>query len=82
MVMKKHLTPIGKGGITKHAGKGSSAQAVPPGQMQTLTPGAPLDRTMNTYAKATPMAGPLPPTGMPTASPMGGSPPDLSGGGM
>ena len=81
--LKKHLTPIGKGGITKHAGKGSTSQAVPKGQMQTLTPGAPLDRTMNTYAKATPMANPLPSTGMPVASPMGGtSPMDTGAGGM
>ncbi len=73
--LKKHLTPIGKGGITKHSGKGSMSQAVPKGQLQTLTPGAPLDRTMNTYAKATPMANPVPSTGMPTASPIGGMPP-------
>ena len=44
---KKDLTPIGKGGITKHAGKGSSF----------ATPTNP-NSTMNDYAKATPMAQP------------------------
>jgi hypothetical protein len=82
MVHKKDLTPIGKGGVTKHAGKGSRAQALNNGQKQTLTPGAPLDRTMNDYAKATPMANPVPSTGMPTATPIGGSPPDMDNDGM
>lgn len=60
---KKNLTSIGKGGITKHEGKGSVAQALPHrNAMQTLTGGSIGDRTMNQYAKATPMANPQPPS--------------------
>lgn len=56
---KKNLTPIGKGGITKHAGKGSSAQVLPNrSSISTLTAGNVGDRTMNNYAKSTPMAQP------------------------
>jgi hypothetical protein len=59
MVFKKHLTPIGKGGITKHAGKGASEQVLPSRHaLSTLTAGNPADRTMNDYAKQTPMANP------------------------
>lgn len=58
--LKKNLTPLSPGGqITKHAGKGSLAQQMAPGQRTTITPGAPIDRTMGNYAKATPMANPV-----------------------
>jgi hypothetical protein len=63
--LKKHLTPIGKGGITKHAGKGASPFPAPrPGP---LTAGAP---SMNNYAKATPM--PTPPMISPNPPSAGG----------
>ena len=66
MVLKKHLTPIGKGGIVKHQGKGASPFPQPkPGP---LTQGAP---SMNNYAKATPL--PTPPPA--PAAPLGGAPP-------
>jgi hypothetical protein len=59
-VFKKHLTPLGKGGaIHKQVGKGATEQTLPaPGAMQSLTQGDPAQRTMNNYAKATPMASP------------------------
>lgn len=64
-VLKKHLTPIGKGGIVKHNGKGASPFPQPkPG---ALTQGAP---SMNNYAKATPLPTP-PPAPMAPPSPMG-----------
>lgn len=62
--LKKHLTPIGKGGITKHAGKG--AMPFPQPKPGPLTQGAP---SMNNYAKATPLPTP-PPAPIPSA-PMG-----------
>lgn len=59
MVFKKDLTPIGKGGITKHAGKGSSQELLPNrSAVSTLTKGDPAARTMQDYAKADPMANP------------------------
>lgn len=59
MVFKKDLTPIGKGGITKHAGKGSQQEVLPNRHaLSRLTKGDPADRTMNDYAKATPLANP------------------------
>ncbi len=63
MVFKKDLTPIGKGGITKHAGKGSRSQRLPSRHaLNTLTGGDVGARTMQNYAKATPMASPAPDT--------------------
>jgi hypothetical protein len=57
--LKKHLTPIGRGGIVKHQGKGATEQVLPSRHaMQTLTQGDPGQRSMNDYAKATPMASP------------------------
>lgn len=68
-VFKKNLTPLGKGGqIVKHAGKGSAFHKAP-GEQDPFAPstlgGSPASRTMNDYAKATPMANPapLPPDG-------------------
>lgn len=59
MVFKKDLTPIGRGGITKHAGKGSRSQRLPSRHaLNTLTSGDVGARTMQNYAKATPMANP------------------------
>lgn len=62
MVFKKHLTPLNKGGaIHKHAGKGATEQTLPSRHaLNTLTTGSPASRTMNDYAKATPMAQPMP----------------------
>lgn len=60
-VFKKHLTPIGRGGITKHSGKGSQSEVLPSRHaLNTLTAGNVSDRTMQNYAKATPMANPSP----------------------
>ena len=72
--LKKHLTPIGKGGITVHKGKGAAPFPQPkPGP---LTQGAP---SMNNYAKATPLpAPPSPPMGAPP-SPMGAVAPMTTG---
>jgi hypothetical protein len=59
-VFKKHLTPLSKKGkLSTHAGKGSSAQVLPSrSALSTLTQGDPASRTMNDYAKATPLANP------------------------
>lgn len=60
-MFKKHMTPIGgsKGQLMSHAGKGSKEQTLPSrSAMQTLTAGNPAARTMQDYAKATPMASP------------------------
>lgn len=59
-VFKKHLTPLNKGGqIDKHTGKGGTQQVLPNRHaLQTLTQGDPSQRTMNNYAKATPLANP------------------------
>jgi hypothetical protein len=59
-VFKKHLTPLTKGGkIDNHAGKGAVEQTLPSrNALNTLTRGNPMSRTMNDYAKATPMANP------------------------
>jgi len=59
-ILKKQIKPINRGPVIKHAGKGSQSQALQGSQMSTLTGGQPFDRTMNNYAKATPMANPLP----------------------
>ena len=59
-MFKKNLTPLRKGGqINIHKGKGAVEQTLPaPGAMNTLTKGDPGQRTMQNYAKATPMANP------------------------
>jgi hypothetical protein len=68
--LKKHLTPIGKGGITIHKGKGAAPFPQPkPGP---LTQGAP---SMNNYAKATPL-----PTPPPAPTPAIGPPGAMGGG--
>ena len=61
-MFKKHMTPLTKGGqLTKHAGKGSQSQVLPSrSALSTLTSGNVGDRTMQNYAKATPMANPAP----------------------
>lgn len=77
-VFKKNLTPISKGGqVIKHAGKGSSAQMLPSRHaLSTLTSGNVGDRTMQNYAKATPMAAPAPDT---SGDSMGAWPPPDGG---
>lgn len=59
-VLKKHLTPLKKRGqIDVHKGKGAVEQTLPSrGALSTLTQGDPGQRTMNNYAKATPMGAP------------------------
>ena len=52
-VLKRHLTPIGKGGkIIKHAQKGATQQTLP----NSASGG--FSSNMNDYAQATPMANP------------------------
>jgi hypothetical protein len=63
VVLKKHLTPIGKGGIVKHEGKG--AMPFPQPKPGPLTMGAP---SANNYAKATPLPTPPPPMGGPPSA--------------
>jgi hypothetical protein len=70
MVFKKDLTPIGKGGITKHRGKGATEQRVPRGMMDTVSGPATIGRALNRYPKPAPPApapgpdmGPMPPPG-------------------
>lgn len=60
MPFKKHLTPLSKkGSIAKHTGKGASEQVLPSrSALSSLTSGDPAARTMNDYAKATPLANP------------------------
>ena len=75
-MFKKHMTPLGKGGqLHAHQGKGSQSQVLPSRHaLSTLTQGNVGDRTMNNYAKSTPMAAPQPDmsgTAMP-AFPSGG----------
>jgi hypothetical protein len=55
MVFKQNLTAIGKGGITKHKGKGSQ-MADMPNRNAVSQLAAPTGNTMNNYAKATPLA--------------------------
>lgn len=61
-MFKKHMTPLRKGGqIDTHKGKGASEQTLPSrSALSTLTQGDPGARTMQNYAKATPMANPAP----------------------
>lgn len=56
---KKDLTPIGKGGVQKHAGKGS-AMASMPDRNQISQLAKPAGQSINNYAKATPMPQPAP----------------------
>ena len=62
MVFKQNLTPIGKGGITKHKGKGSQMADMPNRQDISQLQSAP-GNSINNYAKATPMASPSAPPG-------------------
>lgn len=59
MVFKKDLTPLTKkGSVTKHAGKGSTQEVLPNRHaVSELTRGNTANRTMNDYAKATPLPG-------------------------
>ena len=59
-VFKKNLTPLRKRGqIDVHQGKGAVEQTLPSrSAMSTLTQGDPAQRTMQNYAKATPMGSP------------------------
>jgi len=67
-IMKKHLTPLRKGGqMAVHKGKGSE-QAPLPARSEINKLATPPTNTMNDYAKATPMAAPVqPPGGFPGA---------------
>lgn len=59
-VFKKDLTPIGKGPITKHSGKGSAVAPMP--DRNTLAAlQKPATNSMNNYAKASPMPQPASP---------------------
>lgn len=61
MAFKKDLTPLTKGGrVNLHSGKGASEEVLPSRlALATLTEGDPGRRTMQDYAKATPLANPL-----------------------
>jgi hypothetical protein len=73
--LKKDLTPIGKGGVTKHAGKGSAAAGMNArGTLAKLQ--QPGGNTINNYAKASPMPG----GSTPLAQPGGGAVPGLGSG--
>lgn len=56
----KGLTALKKGGaIHKHVGKGASEQVLPHrGALNSLTAGNPMARTINDYAKASPVNNP------------------------
>ena len=72
-MLKKHMSPLSKGGqLVKHAGKGSS-QASMPNRSQINALAQPPAQGINNYAKATPMAGGMPPI-------PGGGPPPGGGG--
>lgn len=62
MVFKKDLTPIGRGGITKHRGKGAAVR-----------PDMPMQRALNRYPKPLPAPPPGPAAQM--GSPVGGAGP-------
>jgi hypothetical protein len=49
---KKDITPIGRGGVTKHVGKGASEMSGP--GRGALTGGSPYARMANQYPKSTP----------------------------
>ena len=65
-MLKAHMKPLTKGGQTvKHAGKGASEQTLPSrNAMSSLTSGDQTQRSMNNYAKQTPMPTPMPSGGM------------------
>ena len=78
MVFKKDLTPIGRGGVTKHRGKGSTMQRVRPGMTESMTAGRPLPPMGGrSFPKPAPAPPPGPPLGPPPAPAMGppGMPP-------
>ena len=79
MVFKKDLTPIGRGGITKHRGKGSTMQRVRPGMTESMTGGAPLN-PMGGRSFPKPAPAP-PPAPAPTIGPPGIPPPGVLPGG-
>lgn len=60
MVFKKHLPKMGRRGtVHAHVGKGATEEVLPSRHaVQTLTSGDPSQRTMQQYAKLTPMANP------------------------
>ena len=66
-MLKKQMTPLGKKGtLHKHVGKGAVEQHLPyPGAQADLGSVPPAQRTMNNYAKATPLD-----VGQPDTSPM------------
>lgn len=61
--LKKHLSPPRlhrKGHVVKHQGKGASEEVLPSRHaVQTLTKGDPMQRTMQNYAKMTPLVNPM-----------------------
>jgi len=85
---KKDLTPIGRGGITTHVGKGASEQRRGPGGSETLTGGDPMQGMANRYPKPSApepepdMDEPAPPVPMgqaPSRGPTALMPPDNDG---
>lgn len=58
-VFQKDLTPIGKGPVKKHAGKGSSVASMPD-RNQIAQLAKPAGQNINNYAKASPMPQPAP----------------------
>lgn len=61
-MLKKHMTPLTKGGSTTvHAGKGSNQQPLGVHNNVSVSGSAAPSAGINNYAKATPMANPTPP---------------------
>ena len=59
-MLKKHMTPLTKGG-QMHAHKGKGSQMAPmPDRRQISGLAGPPGASINDYAKATPMAQPMP----------------------
>ena len=76
-MLKKHMTPLTKGGSTTvHAGKGSNQQPLGVHNNVNVSGSAAPSAGINNYAKATPMAQPSPD---PSGDAMGQFPP-LPGG--
>ena len=71
---KKDLTPIGRGGITTHVGKGASEQRRGPGGFESLTGGDPMQSMANRYPKPSPPAPEAPPEPDEPPVPMGQQP--------
>jgi hypothetical protein len=71
VVLKRHLTGIGRSRRTSqidvHQGKGATEQQPGRNALQTLTRGDATQRSLNNYAKQTPMMGGASPdtTGLP-----------------